>query len=269
MPSIGLALGAGGARGFAHIGVLEVLEQHGILPSYLAGSSMGSLIASLYASEFTPLMMEKLAINLKRKHWLDISMPGLGFVSGEKLRQVVQLLTKNRNIEELSRPLAIVATDLQTGDRVVFKEGKIHHAVRASVSIPGIFVPYKLDDKWLVDGGVVDRVPIDVVRDMGADLTIAVDVAASPVSTPVRSFFDVIYQTVDIMEREIFRHRSVHADIMIRPDVGNYSSTSFTHNEQIIEEGRIAAQLMVPHIQQKIEEWRINNESQRKTDPVV
>ncbi|WP_027414554.1 patatin-like phospholipase family protein [Aneurinibacillus terranovensis] len=260
MLSIGLALGAGGARGFAHIGVLEVLEENGVYPAYLAGSSMGSLIAALYACDYTPRMMEKLAVHLKRKHWLDLSMPGTGFVTGEKLRQVVALLTKNQMIEQLARPLSIVATDLLSGERVIFKDGPIYQAVRASVSIPGIFVPYKLGDKLLVDGGVVDRVPIEVAKAMGANLTIGVDVASSASTVPIRSFFDVISQTVDIMEQEIFRHRVIHADVMISPQVGQFSSTSFTNIDRIIEEGRLAARKMIPEIKQKINEWRMNNE---------
>ncbi|GEN34151.1 MULTISPECIES: patatin-like phospholipase family protein [Aneurinibacillus] len=256
MPRIGLALGAGGARGFAHIGVLEILEKHGIVPAYLSGSSMGSLVAALYSCGFTPQMLEKLAVNLKRKHWLDLCVPGMGFVTGEKLRHIVKLLTRNKTIEELERPLSIVATDLVSGERVVFTEGPIHEAVRASVSIPGIFVPYKLGSKLLVDGGVVDRVPIELARSMGAELTIGVDVSLAPSNSPVRTFFDVIFQTIDVMEREIFLHRTVHADIMIRPDVGRFSSTSFTNIDEIIEEGRKAARLMVPHIQEKIEDGR-------------
>ncbi|MFT9847905.1 patatin-like phospholipase family protein [Aneurinibacillus sp. REN35] len=256
MPAIGLALGAGGARGFAHIGVLEVLEEHGIVPVYLSGSSMGSLVASLYASGFTPQMMEKLAVHLKRKHWLDFCVPGMGFVTGEKLRHLVKLLTRGKNIEELERPLSIVATDLVSGERVIFTEGPVYEAVRASVSIPGIFVPHKLGTRLLVDGGVVDRVPIEMVRTMGSELTIGVDVSLAPSNSPVRTFFDVIFQTIDVMEREIFLHRTVHADIMVRPDVGRFSSTSFTNIDEIIEEGRKAARVMVPYIQEKIEEWR-------------
>ncbi|WCN39697.1 patatin-like phospholipase family protein [Aneurinibacillus uraniidurans] len=256
MPGIGLALGAGGARGFAHIGVLEVLEEHGVVPAYLAGSSMGSLVAALYASGLTTGMMEKLALNLKRKHWIDLCVPGMGFVTGEKLRQVVKLLTRERRIEEMARPLAIVATDLGTGERVIFTKGPAYEAVRASVSIPGIFVPYRLDGRLLVDGAVVDRVPIEVVRDMGADLTIGVDVALAPSDAPVKSLFDVIFQSVDIMEREIFRHRTVYADIMVRPDVGRFSSTAFTNIEEIVEEGRQATRKMIPHIHDKIAEWR-------------
>jgi NTE family protein len=256
MPRIGLALGAGGARGFAHIGVIEVMEENGLIPAYLSGSSMGSLVASLYACGFTPKMMEKLAVNLKRKHWLDLCVPGMGFVMGEKLRHLVKLLTRERNIEETERPLSIVATDLASGERVVFTEGPIHEAVRASVSIPGIFVPYKLGSRLLVDGGVVDRVPIELVRTMGAELIIGVDVSLAPSGAPVRTFFDVIFQTIDVMEREIFLHRTVHADIMIRPDVGRFSSTSFTNIDEIIEEGRKAARMMIPHIQEKIEDWR-------------
>lgn len=261
MPRIGLALGAGGARGFAHIGVLEVLEEHGIRASILAGSSMGSLIASLYAGGYSPDMMEKLAVNLKRKHWIDLTVPGMGFVIGEKLRQLVELLTKGKKIEELALPLAIVATDLNRGERVVFREGYIYEAVRASVSIPGIFIPYQLGDRLLVDGGVVDRVPIEVAKDMGADLVIGVDCGPSARPVPVQTFFDVITQTIDVMENEIFKYRLLHADVMVSPKVGQYSSTAFTNIQEIIDEGRLAAQQSIPFIKDKIAEWRICNDS--------
>jgi len=261
MPRIGLAFGAGGARGFAHIGVLEVLEKEGIHVNILAGSSMGSLVASLYACDFTPEMMEKLATHLKRKHWIDLTMPGMGFVVGEKVRELVKLLTKGKKIEEVKYPLAIVATDLNRGERVVFREGLICEAVRASVSIPGVFVPYQIGDRLLVDGGVIDRVPIEIVKEMGADLVIGVDVGPFSKVMQVRTFFDVITQTIDVMEREIFKYRVLHADVMIRPDVGHYSSTAFTNIEEIIEAGRIAAQEAIPSIKEKIAEWRFRNDS--------
>ncbi len=261
MPSIGLALGAGGARGFAHIGILEVLEEHGIHVNVLAGSSMGSLVASLYAGDYSPDMMEKLAINLKRKHWIDLTMPGMGFVVGEKVRELVKLLTRGKRIEELRYPLAIVATDLNLGERVVFRDGLIYEAVRASISIPGVFVPYKLGDRLLVDGGVIDRVPIEVVKEMGADLVIGCDVGPSSNPMPVRTFFDVVTQTIDVMEREIFKYRVFHADVMIRPDVGQFSSTAFTNIKEIIEAGRIAAQEAIPSIKEKIAEWRSRDDS--------
>ncbi|CAM5787872.1 MULTISPECIES: patatin-like phospholipase family protein [Brevibacillus] len=259
-PKIGLALGSGGARGFAHIGVLKVFEAHGIKIDMLAGSSMGSLIAAVYANGIEPHMMEKLALNLKRKHWLDLTVPSLGFVTGEKIKQLIRLLTHGKRIEELQRELAIVATDIETGERVVFQEGPVDQAVRASISIPGIFVPERVDGRLLVDGGVIDRVPITVIRDMGADLVIAVDVALFDTPMKVTTIFDVIAQTIDVMEREILRHRILSADLVIRPDVGHYSSIAYTGIEEIIALGEQAALEYVDKIQEMIANWGQENE---------
>ncbi|MFD2371238.1 patatin-like phospholipase family protein [Brevibacillus sp. GCM10020057] len=254
-PVVGVALGSGGARGFAHIGVLKALEAHGIEVDMLAGSSMGSLIAAVYANGIEPQMMGKLAQNLKRKHWLDLTVPGLGFVAGEKIKQLIRLLTHGKRIEQLSKPLAIVATDIETGERVVFRDGPIDQAVRASISIPGIFVPEKVDGRLLVDGGVIDRVPVTVVREMGADIVIAVDVAQVDTPMKVATIFDVIAQTIDVMEREILRHRMLAADHVIRPDVGHYSSIAYTGVEEIIELGEKAGREHAQRIQELIENW--------------
>jgi NTE family protein len=252
---VGLALGSGGARGLAHIGVLKALEAHGIKVDMLAGSSMGSLIAAVYANGIEPHMMEKLALNLKRKHWLDLTVPGMGFVAGEKIKQLIRLLTHGKRIEELSKELAVVATDIETGERVVFREGPVDQAVRASISIPGIFVPERVGDRLLVDGGVIDRVPITVIRDMGADLVIAVDVAQFDTPMKVTTIFDVIAQTIDVMEREILRHQILAADLVIRPDVGHYSSIAYTGVEEIIALGERAGLDSVERIKELIADW--------------
>ncbi len=247
--TVGLALGSGGARGLAHIGVLKVFERHQIPVDYIAGSSMGSLIGSLFASGIEPAMLEKLALNLKRKYWLDFTVPGMGFVNGEKIKEIIRLLTKNQCIEDLNIPLAIVATDIEARERVIFKKDSIADAVRASISIPGIFVPERLDGKLLIDGGVIERVPISVVKEMGADVVIAVDVVQSnQYNVRISTIFDVIAQTIDVMEQEIFRHRKSHADIMICPNVGKYSVTSFTNIDEIILEGERAAEEQIEHI---------------------
>ncbi|MDA5107820.1 MULTISPECIES: patatin-like phospholipase family protein [Brevibacillus] len=254
-PKVGLALGSGGARGFAHIGVLKALEANGIEVDMLAGSSMGSLIAAVYANGIEPHMMEKLALNLKRKHWLDLTVPSLGFVAGEKIKQLIRLLTHGKRIEELPKELAVVATDIETGERVVFREGPVDQAVRASISIPGIFVPERVGDRLLVDGGVIDRVPITVIRDMGADLVIAVDVAQFDTPMKVTTIFDVIAQTIDVMEREILRHQILAADLVIRPDVGHYSSIAYTGVEEIIALGERAGLDSVERIKELIADW--------------
>jgi len=259
-PIVGVALGSGGARGFAHIGVLKALEAKGIEIDMLAGSSMGSLIAAVYANGIEPHMMGKLALNLKRKHWLDLTVPTLGFVAGEKIKQLIRLLTHGKRIEELQRPLAVVATDIESGERVVFREGPVDQAVRASISIPGIFVPEKVGNRLLVDGGVIDRVPVTVIREMGADIVIAVDVAQVDTPMKVSSIFDVIAQTIDVMEREILRHRIIAADLVIRPDVGHYSSIAYSGVEEIIELGERAGEAHAEQIQELIANWEVEHE---------
>ncbi|MGE5704444.1 MAG: patatin-like phospholipase family protein [Clostridia bacterium] len=254
-PKIGLALGSGGARGFAHIGVLKVLEEYEIPVDYLAGSSMGSMVAAFYANGIKPHMMEKLALNLKRKHWLDVIVPNLGFVAGQKIKELIRLLTHGKHIEQLDIPLAIVATDIERGERVVFKEGPVDQAVRASISIPGIFVPEKVNGRVLVDGGVIDRVPITVAKELGADIVIAVDVAQFDTQIQVNSIFEVIAQAIDVMEREILRHRIVSADLVIRPDVGHYSSIAYSGVQEIIAEGERCAREHVSKIIELIDRW--------------
>ncbi|MBO8162383.1 MAG: patatin-like phospholipase family protein [Brevibacillus sp.] len=254
-PTVGLALGAGGARGLAHIGVLKAFEAHGIPIDYIAGSSMGSFIGALYANGIQPHMMEKLALHLKRKHWVDLTVPNLGFVAGHKAKQLIHLLTHGKNIEELHIPLAVVATDIESGERVVFREGPVDQAVRASISIPGIFVPERVGDRLLVDGGVIDRVPVTVAREMGADIVIAIDVAQFDVKMKVSSIFDVIAQTIDVMEREILRHRILSADMVIRPNVGHYSSIAYAAVAEIIAEGERMALEHIEQIRQLIDKW--------------
>lgn len=254
-PKIGLALGSGGARGMAHIGVIQVLEEHGIPIDCIAGSSAGALVGSLYSTGLTPKQIKQFASHFPQKYWLDYSMPKMGFIAGDKLKEIVRLLTKNKNIEETQIPLSIVATDLQKGKRKVFNEGPIAEAVRASIAIPGIFVPEKIDGVYYVDGGVIDRVPVSVVKEMGPDIVIAVDVSFVETVHPITSIFDVIAQSIDVMEREILRHQILHADLMIRPKVGHYSTNMFSEVEAIIKEGEEATLEIIPAIKKIIEEW--------------
>jgi NTE family protein len=255
-PKIGLALGAGGARGFAHIGVLQVLEKIGLPIDCIAGSSMGSLVGAFYCTGMETHYMEKLAIHLKRRHWIDFTVPRMGFVSGVKIMEMVRFLTKEMNFEDVSIPLAIVATDVEKGERVVFREGPIYRAVRASIAIPGIFVPARIDNRVLVDGGVIDRVPITVCREMGADIVIAVDVGLTEKEVSVKNIIDVFFQTIEIMEREILKTHILNADILIRPDVGHISSTAFTQVEETIALGRKAAEEMADIIKRTVENWK-------------
>ena len=237
---MGVALGSGGTRGFAHIGVLQALAEAGLPIHAVAGSSMGALIAGVYATGAPLSMMEKIATHLPITRWIDFTLPRLGLVSGERVHDLLRLLTKGRTFEEAILPLAIVATDLELGERVVFRSGPIHEAIRASIAIPGIFKPHRLDGRLLVDGGVIDRVPVDAARDLGVDFVLAVDVGLLEKLPPVRHVLDVLVQSIDIMEREIYRHRILNADFVVRPDLDLMSATSFSGIDRAIAAGREA-----------------------------
>ena len=181
-PQIGLALGAGGPRGLAHIGVLKVLEENGISIDCLAGSSMGSLIGALYAAGVEIARLEEIALNVDLKQtavMLTPTIPRSGLVEGKRMKEFIKSFVGDANIEDLEIPFAAVATDIKTGEEIVIDNGSVAEAVRASISIPGIFTPARFGDRFLVDGGLSNPVPVSEVRQMGADVIIAVNVIAS------------------------------------------------------------------------------------------
>nr|WP_269448546.1 patatin-like phospholipase family protein [Metabacillus kandeliae] len=255
-PKIGLALGSGGARGFAHLGVLKILKDSQIPVSMIAGSSMGALIGGIYASGIELDRMYKLAEAFKRKYYLDFTIPKMGFIAGKRVEELIKVFTMGKNIEDLAIPLAIVATDLYEGKKVVFKTGAVSKAVRASIAIPGIFVPVKADGRLLVDGGVIDRVPVSVVKEMGADLVIGVDVSRVKQHEDIQSIFDVIMQSLDIMQEELLHHRETVSDLMMKPSVEQYSSRAFTSIQEIIGIGEQEALKHLPKIKLLISQWK-------------
>ncbi|WAA10614.1 patatin-like phospholipase family protein [Fervidibacillus albus] len=255
-PRIGLALGAGGARGLAHIGVLKVLEREKIPISMIAGSSIGALVASFYAAGQRLDQLEKFSVAFRRKYFLDFTVPKLGWIAGNRIKDLIRMFTYNKNIEDLKIPIAIVTTDIETGERIVFRKGSIADAVRASIAIPGIFTPERIDGRMLVDGGVVDRVPISVVKEMGADIVIAVDVTGFKKNAKIQTIYDIILQSIDIMQMEVVRNRGDDADVMIHPPVQMYSSYLFTDAEEIIKHGEDEAKKRLNEIQSVIKNWK-------------
>ncbi|MEH7882889.1 patatin-like phospholipase family protein [Bacillus sp. JJ1609] len=255
-PKVGLALGSGGARGFAHLGVIKVLSEEGIPIDLIAGSSMGALVASFYGAGLDIDRLYKLSRVFKRKYYLDFTVPKMGFIAGKRVKELIRIFTHGKTIEELDIPIGIVATDLMSGEKVVFKKGPVAEAVRASIAIPGIFVPEKLDGRLFVDGGVVDRIPVSVAKEMGADLVVAVDVSHVKVNVDITSIFDVIIQSIDIMQMELVANREVASDVMIRPRVEMYNSKAFTNIEEIIAIGEEEAKKHVDKIKQCIEQWK-------------
>ncbi|WP_245308312.1 patatin-like phospholipase family protein [Halalkalibacter urbisdiaboli] len=258
-PKVGLALGSGGARGYAHIGVLKALEEESIPIDYIAGSSMGALIAGLYGVGHSTDYLERFATLFKRKYYLDFTVPKLGFVAGNKVKALIKMLSKGKRLEDLDPPVAVVATDIKRGERVVFRSGDFASAIRASIAIPGIFVPEKIDGKMLVDGGVIDRVPVSVVKEMGADLTIAVNVSCFRMEPDLTSIYDVILQSMDIMAREMIRFQELNCSVMIRPDLEDASALVFSEVEHLIACGYEAAYQKMDEIKDAIANWKGSN----------
>lgn len=247
-PKVGLALGSGGLRGLAHVGVLKVLEREKIPVDYIAGCSIGSMIGALYCSGHSPETIIKLAKHLKPRYWLDFIIPKLGIVSGDKVLNTVRLLTQHKTFAELDIPLAIVATEINHGREMVFTEGDVAEAVRASISVPGVFVPHKIGEMLLVDGAVLNPTPIDVARSMGADVVIAVDLAHAGVVCNITNVFDVIIQSIDIMERELLKYRRKNCDILVQPDIAHISPSSFESIDECVLLGEQAMDAMLPEI---------------------
>lgn len=246
--TIGLVLGSGGAKGFAHIGVIKALEEHQIPVDVIAGSSMGSMVGAFYAMGMRPNMMEGLATSLKWRHWLDLTVPKMGMVLGDKVRDMVALLTKNGDIRDAKLPLAIVATELTRQQSVCFRSGRIADAVRASISIPGVFIPYVWQDGVYVDGGVLNPLPIEIAYSLGADVVIAVDVSATTLGTPPESMVDVIMQSLDIMQSHAFSLRNTTATVTISPDLREVGTSNFHKARQAIDAGYEATIKLMPKI---------------------
>jgi NTE family protein len=258
MPRIALVLGGGAARGFAHVGVIRVLEQEKIPIDMIIGTSAGSLVGAIYASERDLFQLEWMAYQMKEEDLFDFSIvySKMGPVQGEKLEEFIRSRLKVKNLEDLTLPLYPVATDLMTGETVTLEKGSIARAVRASSAIPGIFVPVRFAGRTLVDGGVTDNVPVDIAAKKGADLIIAVNISKGLQNTQISSVVDVILQSIDIMGRELLKYKKQGADVLIEPAVGDVGMMDFSQRKRCIEAGIRATQGAVPQIRQKIEAWR-------------
>jgi NTE family protein len=253
-PKVGLVLSGGASRGFAHIGVIKVLEAEKIPIDVIVGTSAGSLTGALYAYYGNAAELERAAWGLREEDVFDFSIPNIlvGLVKGESIVRFVDGRIGAKNIENLKIRFAAVATDLNTGKKVVFKTGPVSTAVRASISIPGIFKPLVLGRRILVDGGVVDNVPVDVARDMGADVVIAVDVSSPTTNYELTNVIDVILQTLNIMGNEISRYQLKEADVVVRPNVSSVGLIDFDKKTYLIREGEKAARTALPAIREAI-----------------
>jgi len=262
MPKVALVLGGGAARGFAHVGVIRVLEQEKIPIHLIVGTSVGSLIGALYDDKGNSFDLEMIAFKLEKEDLFDFSVfaSTTGPVKGDRLEQFVKEKVSREKIEDLPVPFAAVATNLNTGEPVVLTRGSVARAVRASSSIPGVFTPVQYFDMTLVDGGVVDNVPVDVARTMGADLVIAVNIGKDVVNKNTVNIIDITLQAVNIMANEISVFKMRDADVLIEPDVGAVKMMDFSTKESLMRAGIEAAQNAIPEIQEKIHDWQARRE---------
>ena len=251
-PRIGLALGGGAARGFAHIGVIEVLEENGIHADLVAGTSAGSLVAALYASGKSGQEMASLALSMDEGAITDWSFPGRALIRGEALARYVREQTGGRTIEQMKLPLGIVATDLDSGAPILFQRGDTGIAVRASSAVPAVFQPVRIGAREYVDGGLVSPVPVRFARQMGAELVIAVDISSPPDGNPTGDAVKMLLQTFAIMGRSINSFELKEADVVMRPALSGVSSADFTARKRAIQAGREAALAALPQLRARL-----------------
>jgi NTE family protein len=255
-PVVGLALGAGAARGFAHIGVIKALEAQGIRPDIVVGSSAGSVIAALFASGAAGNDLNRLALSLDEATIADWGLPFAGrfggLIKGDALQNMINREVQNKSIEQMRIPLGVVATELQSGKGVLFRTGNTGLAVRASCSVPGVFQPAVISGKEYVDGGLVAPVPVSYARQMGATLVIAVNISSEPVHQDASGTLGVLHQTISIMQRSINQYELKSADIIIQPQLKQMSSGDFKSRNAAILAGEVAAQEQMGLIKERL-----------------
>ena len=251
---LGLALGGGAARGFAHVGVIQVLEEAGLHPHFVAGTSAGSLVAALYASGKSSQELRRVADTMEEAEITDWMVPLLnrGALRGEALARYVNTQVGGKLIEQMKIPLAIVATDLHRGEAVAFRRGNTGSAVRASSAVPAVFQPVRIGEREYVDGGLVAPVPVRQVREMGANFVIAVDISSDPEGNPAGDTFQILMQTFAIMGKSINVLALREADLVVRPPLSGVKSADFSARRRSIEAGRAAMQALLPQLRSRL-----------------
>jgi NTE family protein len=258
-PIIALALGSGGNRGFAHIGVIKVLEANDIHIDIVVGTSAGSVVGALYAGGYKGEEIEQIALKLDQDRLRDTDLSTRGYIRGEQLQDFINRELKNRSIEQLDKPFIAVATQLGTGNTVAFNRGNTGKAVRASSSIPAVYYPVLIGKEEYVDGDLKKPVPVSVAREMGADLVIAVDVIEQPKdSPPPQDIIDILRQGLRIMRQSVLAHELESAQIVIRPDIGKTPEINAESKLRLIKNGEDATIAMLPQIREWVK--KISNE---------
>jgi NTE family protein len=245
---IAIVLGAGASKGFAHIGVLKVLESNRVPIHMIVGTSAGSFVGSLYAYGFNAFQLQQMAISIERGDIADLTIPDNGFIKGERLEEYINKNLRNTVMEKLRIPFYAVAANVQTAEEVIFGRGNTGTAVRASCSIPGVFRPVKIGNQMYVDGGVVSPVAVDAARKHGADIVIAVDISADAGGSQPQGTIETILQSIGIMYSKIAAVQLAKADVVIKPRVGHIGAADFDKRHEAILEGEKAAIEALPKI---------------------
>lgn len=253
---VALVLGGGAARGFAHIGVIKALEAQGIVPDIVVGTSAGSVVGALYASGMNGFDLQNLALQMEENMVADWTLPDRGVLKGEALQDFINRNVKNLTLQKMPKALGVVATDLQSGEMVLFRRGDTGIAVRASSAVPGMFQPVEINGRDYVDGGLTSPVPAQSARAMGADFVIAVDISSVGRRDRLTGTLDVLLQTFSIMGHAISRHELEDADVVIRPQTAAVSSTDFEGRYLAILEGEKAAAAVMPELKARLAKAR-------------
>ena len=237
MKKIGLALGGGAVLGAAHIGVLRALEEKDVEVSFVTGTSIGAFVGALFAFGNTSKEIEEIALELE---WMDISGIAIfksGLLSNAKLGKLLGKSMGEKKIEDAEIPFAVLATDITNGEKVVIDKGPVAQAIMASTCIPGIFSPVEFDGKLLVDGGIVENIPIDTVRKMGAEYVIGVDLNAVKTYNKPDSILDVMINSFHFTLKAAAKYQTEDADLLITPDLSKFNMVSTDQIEDLIEQG--------------------------------
>lgn len=287
---VGLALGGGGARGLAHIGVLKVLKKENIPIDFITGTSIGAIIGAVYAltkdisaiekitekyskiSEFNidlsfsekerkdkPFFLKKMSDFLKKGYMLNLELTKKYINDGEGLRKIIEELVNNKTFEDTQIPFAVTAADLVKGEKIIIRRGKLFDALLASASIPGMFPPLILDKKILVDGGIVDVVSIEAAQSLGANFVIAVSVSQTiKKRDEFNNVVEILFRSDSITSSELRKLQLSFADVVITPKVGRFHWSDFSKAEQCVGEGEIAAQNNILELKKKLKKVKPN-----------
>lgn len=250
---IGLALGSGGARGLAHIGVIKILEENNIPIDYIAGSSIGAMIGGIYASGLDIGEIEKIALNMTNRGMfslIDLRV-GKGFIKGERVNSFIANNLVAKDFKDCRIPFSAAATDIKTGEVVVLDSGNLAEAIRASISMPLVFQPVERDGRVLVDGGVGSPVPVEIVRKMGADIVMAVNLDKHYVDDDWRSgLLDIAYDSMNIMRHYLSLYQSKEADIVMNLDLGSNKWYDFVNGQNKILTGERMMKKEIPYLKE-------------------